>query len=80
MDPLIKSQLLYQLSYAPCASFCAGRVLYQRDAVLSSKATKGLGVGQFESGAKARQPYDRPSGITRGGSPRYRCRCIRLLP
>src|SRR5882762_6598782 len=27
LDPLIKSQLLYQLSYAPCASQCAGRVL-----------------------------------------------------
>ncbi len=27
LDPLIKSQLLYQLSYAPCASLCAGRVL-----------------------------------------------------
>ncbi len=27
LDPLIKSQLLYQLSYAPCASSCAGRVL-----------------------------------------------------
>jgi hypothetical protein len=26
LDPLIKSQLLYQLSYAPCAS-CAGRVV-----------------------------------------------------
>ena len=37
MDPLIKSQLLYQLSYAPFASLRAGRILYQRGAVLSSK-------------------------------------------
>jgi hypothetical protein len=38
LDPLIKSQLLYQLSYAPCALPRAGRVLYQSDAVLSSKS------------------------------------------
>ena len=48
MDPLIKSQLLYQLSYAPCAPSCAGRVLYQSGAVLSSKgqrASVGLSPG-----------------------------------
>src|SRR5262249_49559391 len=39
LDPLIKSQLLYQLSYAPLCAFCAGRVLYQRDVVLSSEAS-----------------------------------------
>jgi hypothetical protein len=37
LDPLIKSQLLYQLSYAPHAPSRAGRVLYQSNAVLSSK-------------------------------------------
>jgi hypothetical protein len=36
LDPLIKSQLLYQLSYAPLCVIRAGRVLYQRDAGLSS--------------------------------------------
>jgi hypothetical protein len=42
LDPLIKSQLLYQLSYAPLRAVTRSCVHYQRDTVLSSLTSEGL--------------------------------------
>ena len=72
MDPLIKSQLLYQLSYAPCHKHRAGRVrpaavYYQSDhrvtsgKVLEPSSPPGPAGGRRRCGLSAGFPQALPA-------------------